>query len=258
MPDLAAVIDDRLNRVTNRLMRRFPGPPVEIAPERAIVSFTFDDVPDTALSNGARILEAHGVRGTFYIAGGLADRVEPGRTLISPSGIAALAARGHEIGCHTFSHGNVRKTPPAALRADLDRNRAFLTGTIGGPPPESFAFPFNAMSPFATGELRRRFRSARGGREGINRGPVDPMLLRAVEIRSPDAHARGLTRWIDDAVESPAWLIFFVHDIAEPHTDYGTTPEIFDALVAHALARGAAVLPVAAALDRLGVPRRPA
>ena len=38
--------------------------------KRPLVSITFDDVPDTALVNGARVLERHGVRGTFYIAGG--------------------------------------------------------------------------------------------------------------------------------------------------------------------------------------------
>jgi peptidoglycan/xylan/chitin deacetylase (PgdA/CDA1 family) len=247
-------LEDRLNRVVNRLMRRFPGPRVAIATDTPIVTFTFDDVPDTALDNGARILEAHGARGTFYIAGGLAGRVEPGRTLISKDGVAELAARGHEVACHTFSHRNVRTTGRAALAADLARNRAFLAAASGRV-PDNFAFPYNAMSPFASSALRRAFRSARGGGEGINRGAVDPMLLRAVEIRQPEDYARTLAGRIDEVAASPGWLIFFVHDIAETPTPYGVTPRTFAALVGHAVATGCAILTVDAALDRLDVGR---
>ena len=244
-------LDDRLNRLTNRLMRRFPQPSLAISTREPIVSFTFDDVPDTALSNGARILEAHQARGTFYIAGGLVDRVEAGRTLISENGIGQLHRRGHEIACHTFAHRNVRKTSAGVLRADLDRNRDFLQQATGGWTPRNFAFPYNAMSPFAREEFTRRFRTTRGGGERINRGVIDPRLLGAVEIRQPAEHAAGLTRWVDDVVENPGWLIFFVHDIADVPTPHGTTPAIFDHLVRHAVERGCTLLTVDAALDRL-------
>jgi hypothetical protein len=51
---------------------------------------------------------------------------------------------------------------------------------------------------------------------------------------------------------TPGWLVFFTHDIAARPTQYGCTPKTFDRLVAHAVARGCAVLPVDRALDRLG------
>ena len=41
---------------------------------RAIVSFSFDDIDETAATAGAAILESHGVRGTFYVAGSLCER----------------------------------------------------------------------------------------------------------------------------------------------------------------------------------------
>jgi peptidoglycan/xylan/chitin deacetylase (PgdA/CDA1 family) len=41
---------------------------------RAIVSFTFDDFPSSAVSNGARLLEDHGARGTFYLTGSYCGR----------------------------------------------------------------------------------------------------------------------------------------------------------------------------------------
>ena len=254
MSRLATALNHKLDRASVHLTRRLPGPRIEVKTSAPIVSFTFDDVPDTALSNGARILEQHGTRGTFYIAGGLAGTIEPARRLISAEGCAELHARGHELASHTFSHPNVRTLSRRQLADELDRNDAFLAAA-GESHAENFAFPYNVLSPLTVGELRRRFRTCRGGGEGINRGAVDPLLLRAVEIRQPEDHATALTHWIDDLAANPGWLIFFVHDIAETPTPYGATPATFERLVRHALDAGCLVLPVRAALDRLGVPR---
>ncbi len=45
----------------NRMLDMRAGPPM--------VTFTFDDVPASACELGASILERHGARGTFYVAG---------------------------------------------------------------------------------------------------------------------------------------------------------------------------------------------
>ena len=45
---------------------------VDIRLERGMISFSFDDFPADALSNGGKILEEHGCRGTYYAASGLA------------------------------------------------------------------------------------------------------------------------------------------------------------------------------------------
>ncbi|MFC5420425.1 MAG: polysaccharide deacetylase [Stutzerimonas stutzeri] len=242
----------RIDRLANRLIWKFAGPRRALETDAPLVSFTFDDVPDSALHEGAAILERHGVRGTFYIAGGLAGQVEPERVLIGPEGCRELAERGHEVGCHTFSHRRVRDMPRAELAGDLDRNAAYLAGTGIVAPPVNFAFPYNAAWPPARSEFRRRFRSCRGAGEAINRGRVDPLMLQAVEIRQPEEEARALTGWIDEVARTPGWLVFFTHDIAARPTQYGCTPQTFDRLVAHAVARGCAVLPVDRALDRLG------
>ena len=39
-----------------------------------MVSFTFDDIPDTAANVGAPMIEEYGGRGTFYVAGGLLNQ----------------------------------------------------------------------------------------------------------------------------------------------------------------------------------------
>lgn len=238
------------DRVANRIMRHLPRRQLSVAATTPIVSFTFDDVPDTAASKGAKILEAHGVRGTFYIAGGLAGRREPDRSLIEIDGCRELAAVGHEIGCHTFSHDVVRRMGRQRLRADLDTNARYLQQVAPGFTARNFAFPYNLASPRMRDELAQRYRSCRGGWEGINRGPTDPGYLKAVELRQPEELAEDRLRWIDNVVQDPGWLIFFTHDITETPTPYGCTPRTLDKLVSYALEKGCVVLPVDQTLDR--------
>ncbi|MCA1369615.1 polysaccharide deacetylase family protein [Bradyrhizobium sp. BRP14] len=242
-------IGSLVDRLANRMIWRLARQRRRLKTDVPLVSFTFDDVPDSALFEGAAILEKNGVRGTFYIAGGLAGQVEPDRTVITPEGCFELAARGHEIGCHTHAHRKLRSI--AGLAADLDRNAQYLKRAGVASPARNFAFPYNAAWPLARAELRRRYRTCRAAGEAINRGSVDPMMLKAVEIRQPEEDARALTRWIDDAASDPGWLIFFTHDIASRPTPYGCTPQTFDRLVRYAVEKGCCVLPVDAALDRI-------
>jgi peptidoglycan/xylan/chitin deacetylase (PgdA/CDA1 family) len=60
--------------VSNRLARHFRAAPHRLPAHAPIVSFTFDDAPDSAAGEGAELLEKHGGRGTFYLAGSLIDR----------------------------------------------------------------------------------------------------------------------------------------------------------------------------------------
>lgn len=255
MADLLDAADELISRVTNRLLRRLPHARFEVRTARPIVSFTFDDVPDTALTAGAAILEKNGARGTFYIAGGLAGRQEVDRTLISADGCRTLLARGHEVACHTYAHSNIRHLSAAELVADLDQNARFLADIDPALRATNFAFPYNAGSFRARRELARRYRTARAGGEGINRGPTDRAFLRSVSIGQPEESAAALTRFIDDVVMDPGWLVFYTHDIAENSTPHGCRPETFEALVRHARDAGCEILTVNAALDQLGLGR---
>src|SRR5215471_5730762 len=61
-------------RVSNRLARHFRASPHRLPAHAPMVSFTFDDAPDSAAGEGASLLETHGGRGTFYLAGSLIDQ----------------------------------------------------------------------------------------------------------------------------------------------------------------------------------------
>jgi len=244
-----------LDRIATRWVREFPGPLLPIAGTRPILSITFDDVPVSALTNGAPILEAHGARGTFYAAGGLAGRSDDEGTLMSADGYAALAARGHEVGCHTFLHPSVRTLSARRLAEDLERNARYLAGIPGGVVARNFAFPYAVAAPQARRVLARRFRSCRGGHPGINRRTVDRCYLRAVEIRQ-ETSIEALTAWIDDLVGDPGWLILFTHDVRPDPPVFGCTPETLERVIGLAQERGCAVLTVDAALEELGLAAR--
>lgn len=243
-------LDNLAGRATNRLLARLPGPQIRVPTDQPMVSFTFDDVPDSALDAGAAILEAEGARGTFYIAAGLLGSSEPGRRLIDAQGCASLLARGHELGCHTYSHPNLRHTGRAALAADLDRNRTALAALAPGFVPRNFAYPYNAGSFRHRDAVARRYRSARGGLGGINRGVTDRTLLRSMPLQQPEASVASMRGMVDELVSRPGWLIFFAHDIATTPTPYGCRPDSFADLVAYARARGCAIMTIDQALDR--------
>lgn len=238
-------------RLDHRLARSFPVRRFDFAPKRPIVTFSFDDVPVSALVNGAAVLEKHGVRGTFFAAGGVSGAALDGQPILSDAQYRDLNLRGHEIGHHTFTHRTPRRLG-RDYAADLLRNDIYLSPLVGGA-VRNFAFPYGRSSLRARDLVAQRFRSSRGVENGINRAGSDLDLLRAVSIGG-DMRVDDLRRWIDEAVASPGWLIFLTHDVQEQPSAYGTTPAILDELVAGALTGGAEVLTVDAALDRLGVP----
>ena len=59
------------------------------------------------------LLDRHGVRATFFVLGWTASR--------HPGLVRRIAAAGHEIACHSYSHPIVFELDEAAFRADLTR-----------------------------------------------------------------------------------------------------------------------------------------
>ncbi len=235
-------------------MRRLAARTFNVAADKPVVSFTFDDVPDSALHEGAALLEKYGLRGTFYIAGGLAGRVETDRSLIDEQGIRTLAQRGHEVGCHSFAHRNTARLSLAQLQQDIEQNKAFLNRVLGAVQNGqgrrlNFAYPYNAVSYFARACLARNYRSCRAGENRINRGAVSLQMLYGMEIGGPQEQCLQLKQQIDALKAQPGWLIFFTHDVAANPTSYGCTPENFEELIRHTVDSGCTVLTVDEALD---------
>ena len=77
-------------------------------------------------SNTSRLLDVfgeHGVRGTFFILGWVAER--------HPDLVRRIAAAGHEIASHGYGHRLVYDQMPAAFRDDVRRAKALLEDAAG-------------------------------------------------------------------------------------------------------------------------------
>ena len=228
-------------------------------PSRAvgpIVSFTFDDAPASAATLGAAVLEEFGVRGTFYLCGGLLGRLGDLTPILDRSQAQRLAEAGHEIGCHTYAHSDVRSLRWPVLESGLRRNAEVLGEISGGAALRSFAYPFGGLSFGKKLRLQSRFETCRGIYPGINVGKIDVGLLPAVPLYAGEFDLAAARGWIGEAVATSGWLIFFTHDVSEAPTPFGVTPDLLRSVVRAAIAAGCTCVPVGDAVDRLRPPAK--
>ena len=226
-----------------------------------LVSFTFDDAPDTAYTNGAAILEQHGLRGTFYIAGGTCGTTDEHWRVIERSQVRALHERGHEIGCHTFSHVAVESLGADELEEECRRNDALLHRLCPGIRITNFCYPFGRASLPRKLQLERRFDSCRGIYEGINAGIVDLGLLRVIELYDRTLTPQKLGRVLRETRERNGWLVFYTHDVADPPSWIGASPRLLRETIEAVQAADLRCLPIRDALAAIGyrgVPARAA
>jgi polysaccharide deacetylase family protein (PEP-CTERM system associated) len=88
----------------------------------------WDHLESRVCGNTDRLLELlaeHGVRGTFFVLGWVAER--------HPALVARIAAAGHEIASHGYGHRLVYDQTPAAFRQDVRRAKALLEQAAGVP-----------------------------------------------------------------------------------------------------------------------------
>ena len=69
------------------------------------------------------LLADHRARGTFFVVGEVAA--------LHPGMVRRIAARGHEIGCHSDRHESVNVQTPAEFRADTRRAKARIEDALG-------------------------------------------------------------------------------------------------------------------------------
>ena len=104
-------------KVSHRLATHLSVEPFRLLNETPMVSFTFDDIPKSAATTGAKLLEEHDARGTFYVSGGLVGTASSDWAAVDAQDIVDLHRNGHEIGCHTFSHTRACDLDAEALDA---------------------------------------------------------------------------------------------------------------------------------------------
>lgn len=111
------------------------------------LALTFDDGPDPEFTPRVlALLEREGVRGTFFLVGERAAR--------APEVVRAIAAGGHEIGNHTWSHTNLWRCGPRRTESEIRRSHETLT-ELTGRSPALFRPPWGAVNAAMFPVLRR-------------------------------------------------------------------------------------------------------
>jgi peptidoglycan/xylan/chitin deacetylase (PgdA/CDA1 family) len=241
-----------LDGVLRKAARHSRSKPFAMRNSVPLVSFTFDDVPASAYTNGAAILEQHGVYGTFYIATGILGELDRHWRVIDRTQVRALYDRGHEIGCHTFSHAGVDRLDASQMDEEIRRNGESLHELCAGIEIKNFCYPFGRVSLPRKQQLERRFDSCRGIYEGINAGTIDLALLRVVELYDRTLTPEKLRRVLRETRERNGWLVFYTHDVADTPSWIGCSPQLMRETIAAVLAENMECLTIRDALVRIG------
>lgn len=235
-------------RVRFRLAIRLPVKPARARRRRGAVTICFDDVPKGACSLGASILEDHGCRGTYFVAGGLCGQRIGGVAMFDDDDLQTLHERGHEIGCHTFGHESVLRLGRDGLRSSLDRNAGWLRDRLGDVRMASFAYPYGHMSLPAKRVCSGRFAACRSVAGALNGDCLDLAALEAIGLERRRDGDYDPPRLIERAALERAWLILYSHDVADRPSDYGCRPSDLDRILGLAKAAGLDVLTLKDAL----------
>jgi peptidoglycan/xylan/chitin deacetylase (PgdA/CDA1 family) len=227
--------------VSNAFFRRS----VPMANRTPLVSFTFDDFPRSAIQVAGPILQAHGTGGTYYTALGLmGQRESPVGRLFTLDDLMQVVNDGHELGCHTHGHCDAWLTSPRVFEQSVAENRAALGRLLPRATFPTLSYPISCPRPHTKRRVAKHFACCRGGGQRHNTAHVSPTSVNAYFIEQARGDVDAMKRLIDTSVRDGGWLVFATHDVEPAPTCYGCTPALFEAVVRHAAASGARLLPV--------------
>ena len=112
------------------------------------LALTFDDGPDPEWTPRVlALLAEHQVPATFFLVGERAARAE--------ATVGAIAAAGHEVASHGWSHRSLWLCGPRRTAEEIDRAQATLTA-LAGTPPRLFRPPWGMVNAAMFPLLRAR------------------------------------------------------------------------------------------------------
>jgi peptidoglycan/xylan/chitin deacetylase (PgdA/CDA1 family) len=221
-----------------------------------MVTFTFDDVPDSALTIGADILNQANVLGSFYISTALLGRRTEYWTVINAEGVRELHRRRHEIGLHGHAHLPVGLRTAPQFADDIKRNRAMLLSIDPNIITENFAYPYGQVSFTKKIQLAKLVRSSRSVERGINRGFIDTQFIRCVPLEDASLSYAEIDYYLDKTADTNGWLVFLSHDVCDSPSPFGVSKRMLHYVLENSLRRGLDISTMSAALNAAKVRKR--
>lgn len=184
-----------------------------IAPQEGIL-LTFDDGPDAEVTPRVLdVLDKHGHKAVFFVVGAKAAR--------HPEIVREIAARGHQVGNHTYSHSPYANFLGARhLRREIEAaDEAVAAAT--GVRPTLFRPPLGISTHFMRRVLLATGHKAMGWSIrslDTRRGPRQAVLNRVVRRLRP-----GGIILLHDRLEGAEWLADKILEAWERDTDRSNT-----------------------------------
>ncbi len=171
---------------------------------RAAISLTFDDGMGDQLALAVPVLDRLGFKGTFFVIASRTPETDeeakakrPGDWgSISWPQLKALAAQGHEIGNHSWSHAMLTRIDDAALDVEVNKSYDSIAEHLGSP-PITFCYPGNGFD--------ERVKAAALKRHLTDREHCFDF--------QETTKADGTNAEIDRAVAEGRWIVAIVHGI---------------------------------------------
>ncbi len=215
-----------------------------------IVSFSFDDFPITAWTNGGSILHKFGYKATYFVSFGLMGSDHPEIGLFYDFDVLqAVVASGHELGCHTFNHLDAWSCTLSDFKESIIASQSRLGTYFDDLSFSTFAYPKGRVTPIVKKAAGEHFACCRGTYPGLNMGTIDLNMLKACSIYQRNGSVDQVERLVKANVESRGWLIFYTHDIRDQCSPFGCTEDIFEKVAEIVARSGARVLPIRDALS---------
>lgn len=217
-----------------------------------IISFSFDDAPRTAFTNGGDVLNAHEVKATCFISLGMLGSDSPSGIIASLADLRNAFREGHELGCHTFDHRHPRNTKTDVFERSVFENRQALSRLLPEASFRTLAYPICGPRPLTKLRIGKLFDCCRIGGQKFNAGKIDLNLVRGFSLDMRAGVSIDTVKLlIDRNCESNGWLVFYTHDVQDQPSSYGCHTEFFKEVVMYSAASGAHLLPVSKACEHV-------
>lgn len=177
------------------------------------VVLTFDDGPSATTQKVLAALQAECVRATFFMVGKGAQEM--------PAMVKKIAAAGHTVAHHTWSHPHLNKLSHAAATEEIDRGIAANEKALHGiatsiPSTPFFRFPFFESTPALLNELQKRRIAVLGADLWASDWePMTPDQQLKLLTGRLDVHRKGIILLHDPRAQTAAMLPAFLRYLRE-------------------------------------------
>lgn len=182
-----------------------------------VVTFTFDDSPQSLYKNAYPLLELYGYRGTVYvITSVIGENFEDFETM-SVENLKELQAKGWEIGSHTVNHYDLTSLHVGFIDYELLESKEQLL-TLGFE-VNSLAIPYGKYDDTVNEIAKEYYSSVRPSVWGVNNiGDLDSYEIKSIWLTNTTQFE--FVKQQIDSLGKDEWLVFMVHNVEDE--DLGT------------------------------------